>query len=536
MEANLVQAVVAVLTVSFILRQCGRALWYLVWRPYAVARWFRRQGIQGPPYRLVVGSLPEFRRLLISGRAYALDAGCHDYASLVYPFFQKMTSKYGRTFLCWLGPIPTICSTDMELVKQVLADRTNLFQKAYSLNHKFEIILGKGLVFVNGDDWKRQRRVVHPVFNPERLVSMSAIASESSQQMMERWFAKIKRGDGHQVETDISCDFNELTLTVITWVIYGKNYEDASGVMQLLREVQALTVSSFLDPPIPWFRYLPTLRNLRLRQLDKLVTSKITRLIQERVTNKDAEGGYGDDLLGPMVQAWSDAGTLSMEEIIGECKTFLAAGQDTSGNLLAWVMFLLSSYPEWQEKVREEVLRECPDNNGVPSVDALRKLKMLNTTLLEALRLYNPVPFMLRKTATDTTLANIRVPKGTTIMIPIAMLHRDKDVWGADSNEFNPMRFENGISRAANHPNALFSFSYGPRACIGQNFAMIEAQTVVSMILRRFSFSPSPNYVHKPTNKITLTPKYGVPLIVKHCSMMGETKFELLLGLMFEEL
>uniref|UniRef100_A0ACD5Z0W4 Uncharacterized protein n=1 Tax=Avena sativa TaxID=4498 RepID=A0ACD5Z0W4_AVESA len=502
MEANVVQALVSVLIVSLILRQCGRALWYLVWRPYAVARWFREQGIQGPPYRLVVGSLPEFRRLLISGRGYALDAGCHDYASLVHPYFQKWASDYGRTFLYWFGPIPAICSTDMELVKQVLADRTHLFQKDY-LNPKFEIIFGKGLIFANGDDWKRHRRVVHPIFNHEKLV------------MMERWFAKMKKGNGHQVEIDIARDFRELTVTVIGRMIYGKNYEDAWGVMQLLWEVQSLAISSFLDPPIPWFRYLPTSRNRRSRQLDKLATSKIMRLIHERVAKKDAEGGYGDDLLGLTVQAWSDTGTLSIDEIIGECKTFLGAGQDSTANLLAWAMFLLSSYPEWQEKVREEVLRECPTSNVVHIVDDLGKLKMLNMTLLETLRLYNPVAFVMRMTARDTTVANIRVPKGTAITIPIAMLHRDQDVWGADSNEFNPMRFENGSWRAANHPNALLSFSYGPRACIGQNFAMIEAQTVIAILLKRFSFSLSPRYIHKPTNNLTLIPKYGLPLIVK---------------------
>ncbi|XP_047043696.1 cytochrome P450 709B2-like [Lolium rigidum] len=456
MESNLVQAVVAVLAVLLISMQCGRALWYVMWRPYAVAWWFRQQGIQGPPYKILFGSLPEIRRLLISGRANALDAGCHNYASLVQPFFQKWASDYGKTFLYWLGPIPAICSTDMTIVKQVLGDRTHLFQKDY-LNPKFEIILGKGLIFVNGDDWKRHRRVVHPVFNQEKLVSMSAMASECAQQMMERWFAKIKNGNDHQAETDMLGDFDELTLTVIARVIYGENNQDARDIFQLLQEVRDLTISSFLDPPIPWFRYLPTRRNRRSRQLDNFVTSKIRRLIHERLARKDTEGGYGDDVLGVTVKAWSESGTLSVQEIIGECKTFLAAGQDTGANLLTWAMFLLSSYPEWQEKVREEVLRECPDSIEVHSVEAMGKLKLLNMTLLETLRLYNPVPFLLRKTAKDTILADIRVPKGTTITIPIAMLHRDEDIWGADANAFNPMRFESVASRA--HPNALLSFS-----------------------------------------------------------------------------
>jgi PHYB activation tagged suppressor 1 len=122
----------------------------------------------------------------------------------------------------------------------------------------------------------------------------------------------------------------------------------------------------------------------------------------------------------------------------------------------------------------------------------------------------------MRKPASDTNLANIQVEKGTVILIPLAMMHRDKDVRGPDADEFNPMRFQNGTSRAAKYANSLLSFSYGPRACSGQNFAMIEVQTVIVMMLKRFSFTLSPKYIHKPTNFLTLTPRYGLPLIVRN--------------------
>ena len=95
------------------------------------------------------------------------------------------------------------------------------------------------------------------------------------------------------------------------------------------------------------------------------------------------------------------------------------------------------------------------------------------------------------------------------------MSHRDKEVWGSDSDEFNPMRFENGVSRAAKYANSLLAFSSGPRICSGQNMAMIEVQTVMAMILRRFS-SLSPSYIHKPTNLIALKPKFGLPVIVRN--------------------
>lgn len=229
--------------------------------------------------------------------------------------------------------------------------------------------------------------------------------------------------------------------------------------------------------------------------------------------------GYGNDLLGLMLQARAleqeGHQMLTTEEIVDECKTFIFAGQDTTSHLLTWTMFLLSRYPEWQHRLREEVLRECGD--AVPNPDTVTKLKLVNMVLLESLRLYSPVVFIRRAVGSDILLGSTRVPKGTMLSIPIALLHRDKDVWGQDADEFNPDRFEHGVSNAAaKHPNALLSFSQGPRACIGQNFAMLEARIGIGMILQRFSFELSPNYVHAPKEAVTLMPRFGLPIILRN--------------------
>ncbi|KAM3277196.1 hypothetical protein ACQJBY_045188 [Aegilops geniculata] len=458
------------------------------------------------------------KQMLIAERTKApLDIGSHDYTSRVNPFFRKWAADYGKTFLYWLGPTPTIYSTDLELVKQVLEDRTELFQKDY-LNPILERIFGKGLVTTNGDDWKRHRRVVHPIFNHEKLKSVSAMTREGTQKMIAQWCNQIEKGDGHQAEIDMRCYAEELTLGVIEQVIFGQNSKEAREVFVAGKEGQKLAVYAFTDPRIPGIRYLPTPRNFRAWKLDKSATSNITQLIKERL----ASGVDGDDLLGLMLRASKskEVESLSTDEMIGECKTMFAAGQDTGATLLTWGMFLLSIYPAWQEKLREEVLRECRDDDGdAPysnSIQVLGKLKLLSMFLLETLRLYSPLPFLLRKTASDTTLANIKFQKGTMITIPIMMLHRSKEIWGLDADEFNPMRFEKGVLGAANNTYAMLAFSCGPRGCPGRNYAMIEVQTVMTMILRRFSFSLSSQYVHMPRNLITLAPSYGLPLIVRN--------------------
>ena len=239
-------------------------------------------------------------------------------------------------------------------------------------------------------------------------------------------------------------------------------------------------------------------------------------IIKTRLASKD-NAGYGNDLLGLMLEACApehgETPMLSMDEIIDECKTFFFAGHDTTSHLFTWASFLLSTHPEWQDRLREEVRRECGDE--VPTGDALNKLKLVNMFLLETLRLYGPVSLIQRKTGSDLDLGGIRVPEGAILTIPIATIHRDKEVWGDDAGEFKPERFENGVTRAAKYPNALLSFSSGPRSCIGQNFAMIEAKAVVAMILQRFALELSPKYVHAPMDVITLRPRHGLPMLLK---------------------
>uniref|UniRef100_A0ACD6AEY6 Uncharacterized protein n=1 Tax=Avena sativa TaxID=4498 RepID=A0ACD6AEY6_AVESA len=513
MEANMLLGLAAILTLVLI----SGVLWHLVWRPYTVARCFARQGIRGPPYRFLVGSLLEMKRMLLAERAnFTLDTGCHDYTSLISPFFRTWVSDYGKTFLYWLGPIPAICSTDMEMVQQVLGDRSDLFQKDY-LNPSLEVIFGKGVGFVNGDDWKRHRKVVYQVFNHENLKSLSSMTLEGTQKMIQQWCIQTEKGERHQAEIDVRLDLEELTIGLIERVVFGKNrYKEAREAFLAGKELQKLAVYAFSDPPVPGFRYLPTRRNRRSWKLEKVMKSKIMKIIEARLAENTVNG---DDLLGLMLQACRrDAKVLSTEEIIGECVTIFAAGNETTSNTLTWGMFLLSIYPQWQEKIREEVLREWPDGDEVPSIDILGEQKLLYMFILETLRLYSTLPFLLRKTTSDTMVANIDVPKGTMILFPVGMIHRDKKLWGLDADEFNPMRFEKGILRAANHPQALLAFSHGPRVCAGKSHAMVEMQIVIAMILRKFSFSLSSKYVHMPTNFVSLAPRYGLPLIVKNLS------------------
>lgn len=135
--------------------------------------------------------------------------------------------------------------------------------------------------------------------------------------------------------------------------------------------------------------------------------------------------------------------------------------------------------------------------------------------LLEALRLYSPAVELVRQGLENMKCGSIMIPKNTTVTIPVLMIHRDKKLWGEDADEFNPLRFMNGITNAAKHPNAFLAFGLGPRTCVGQTLALLEAKTVMAMMLRKYAFSLSAEYKHTPVDNISLQPQHGLPVILK---------------------
>ena len=145
----------------------------------------------------------------------------------------------------------------------------------------------------------------------------------------------------------------------------------------------------------------------------------------------------------------------------------------------------------------------------------LRRWRQAGMVINESLRMYPPAPLIMRQTTKELKLGSIVVPKKTMLFIPVISIHHDPTFWGPDASEFNPQRFADGISNASTTPFSYFPFSMGPRTCLGQHFALLEARATLAMMLRRFRFSLSPGYRHAPVSVITIQPQYGMQIIVE---------------------
>ncbi|XP_065859913.1 cytochrome P450 709B2-like [Euphorbia lathyris] len=509
---------VALFLVLFIWQLCR----ILVWKPYSVAKCFEKQGIKGVPYKFLYGSLGQMKKLRAESTGLVLDTNSNDIIQTVLPHYHKWSKLYGEEMLYWNGVEPRIIITDADMAKQILSNKFGFYKRPRSNPSSKKLMGEKGLIFVEGEEWVRHRRILNPAFSLEKLKMMKKKIAECTVSKLNEWEKQALKAENESIQIEMNGEFIKLTSDVIAHSAFGSSYVEAQEAFQAQKELQKWIVASSTDILIPGWQYVPTPSNIRTWKLDRKLRNKLRSIVETRIRQVSQSCNYGDDLLGVMIQSSEvtreDKGSLKfmISEIIENCKAFFFAGHETTANFLNWTFFTLSLHQEWQQKLREEVLSEC--GMEIPDSDMLSKLKLVNMVLLEVLRLYNPVIGLFRTPMEDIKLGKLIIPKGTTLEMPIHHIHRKKEYWGNDANDFNPMRFANGIAKAAKHPNAFLPFSVGPRNCIGQTFAMLEAKMVVALFLQKFSFSLSSDYKHAPIDYITLYPRYGMPILIKSLS------------------
>ncbi|PWA55593.1 cytochrome P450 protein [Artemisia annua] len=326
---------------------------------------------------------------------------------------------------------------------------------------------------------------------------------------------------GGSCEVDVYPHLQIFTSDVISRTAFGSSYVEGRKIFELQQEQAKLVIKALQSLYILGSRFLPTKSNQRMKEIAQNVTSSIKEIIHKRVTAMKMGENSKEDLLGILLdsndkeikqQGNNNNSGLSIDDVIEECKLFYFAGQETTANLLVWTMVLLSQHTKWQDRARDEVLNAFKDKK--PDIDGLSCLKVINMILQEVLRLYPPGAGLGRMIYEETKIGNITLPAGTYFLLHMMLLHYDPDIWGDDVHEFNPDRFAEGVSKAGKGLASYFPFGGGPRICIGQNFAMLDAKMALVMILQRFSFELSPSYSHAPHTILMLQPQFGAQLIL----------------------
>lgn len=419
-------------------------------------------------------------------------------------FVTAMARDYGDVVCLRMGPMRFYLVHHAEGVKQVLQDNNQNYVKGPVIA-RVKILIGEGLFTSEGPFWRRQRRLAQPAFTRERIAGFADTMVRRTAERLESWAPAVTRGD----TIDLAAEMNALALTIVGETLFGRDLSgEAQAAGQALRvalEVTAHRVMSFLPAPM----WIPTARHRGFRRAVRTLDACVYEIIAAR--RRAAQ--LGDDLLG-MLMAARDEETgeaMSTGQLRDEVMTFLLAGHETTAAALAWTWYLLARHPQFAEAARTEVQEVLGDRD--PTVADLPRLPWSRMIVEEAMRLYPPVWGIGRQSIGPDSIGGYDIPAGAIVNLSPWVTHRHPSYW-SDPECFDPERFRPGRER--DRPRfSYFPFSGGPRLCIGEPFALLEAQLIMAMMLRRYDLTLAVDGRVEVEPTLTLRPRGGLPMRVR---------------------
>lgn len=398
--------------------------------------------------------------------------------------------------------------SDPVAIQRVLLENAASYRKDDLLLRILSPGLSNGLLTVDGEQWRRQRRAVAPMFARRAIATYARPMKAVADDLVHRWHA---HPDGSVV--DVAREMTGATLDVLQRTIFSNGIGRST---QEFRDQMRTYFDSIgrIDPfdvlGLPAF--LPRWTKWRARPAMKFFNDAVQRLVAERqrLLGEKTEG-CPEDILTLLLEA-RDPETgqgLNMEEVRANIVTLIAAGHETTANALTWAMFLLSQDEAWQGCVAAEGERVFEAWWDV----APERLVNTRAVLEEALRLYPPIAAISRLAMADDELAGERVDPGTMVIIAPYVVHRHRLLWDRP-DEFDPGRFLD-TNRERVHRYAYLPFGAGPRICLGAAFALQEAAVLLASIVSRFVLQLPPAVEIEPLLRITLRPRGGLPMIIR---------------------
>jgi cytochrome P450 len=365
-----------------------------------------------------------------------------------------------------------ICHPDG--VKHVMQDNNRNYIKSFGYR-VLENLVGKGLLTSEGDFWRKQRRLIQPHFHKERLSSFTQIMTDGCEEVLARW-RKLPEGS----EVNVSKDMMTMTLKVVCRSMFSTDVGQAMEVVSREFDVANELMNDRIVNPQTLPLWFPTSRNRR----EKQAYASLKKVVSDIIAQRRAAGDRHDDLLAMLMET-EDADTgerMTDQQIQDEVITMFLAGHETTAVAMAWLFHALNENPEVQQKTATEARKAL--NGRIPNLTDLRELPYTRMVIDETLRLYPPAWVIGRHSLEEDVVGGFRIPANSNCMIPVYHIHRDKRFWD-EAEQFIPERFSPEQSEKR-HKFIYFPFGGGPRQCIGNNFALMEMQLSVPMILQEF--------------------------------------------------
>lgn len=412
-------------------------------------------------------------------------------------YLERAVQNYGPVVsIRMLGAGEVIVVADPDLVESVCFGEE--YTKAALAQETLEDLLGEGLLLATGEEWRRRRDMIQPVFDPDRLETYVP-------SMVDRSRAFVDGLDPGRTY-DIGAEMRRLTFSILLDAVFGTDVEyDEYNLQQAAAHLlepgkprkQPIAYTVPMWVPIPmWRRYHSAIEEFE-------------GVIQTLLDSRDP--GEGADFLSMLLTVSDEQGVLTETELRDELMTMLFAGHETTATALTFTWQLLGTHPSVDQRLEaelDEVLGE-----GVPTAADLADLEYTEHVVREAMRLYPPVPALGREPTEPTELGGHQIAEGTTVAPSQWVVHHDPDLY-EDPWEFRPGRWERRPP-GDRHRFAYFPFGGGPRRCIGEQFAMMEAKLVVATVANRYRFravddsplDPAVSIVTQPTRSIEILPE-----------------------------
>lgn len=411
--------------------------------------------------------------------------------------------EYGDVVAMQLGINRAYLLSHPDHIKHVLQDNYRGYRKN-SLAVRVRPLFGDSLTVVDGDRWLRQRRLMRPAFQPQRVASFVPVVLEATASMLDRW-QDLAEASQH---IDVLNEMTRLTRAIMFRVLFGDiAAADAQEVGDALDIVFEHT-NRRLWSALGWFGRLPMLRPRRVRRALLRLDGFVTRRIEEASRGGPARGTLLSMLLEAQVEAAEEG--MTRAQLRDEVKALFVAGHTTTASSLAWVWYLLAANPAVEGELQREI-RTVLGARPLAAED-LSAMSYTGRLIEEALRLYPPTWVTARAPLHDDAIGGYRIPANCIVLLSPFVTHRHPAFW-EDPESFDPGRFT--PERSAGRPRfAYFPFGGGPRACIGSALDLMEMQLVVAMVARRFRLTLAPGFRVELDPGITLRPRHGIPMLL----------------------